>query len=182
MKENISNMLALIAQLSIEGKSFVRYLELGIRTGTTFNKVAPLVTEAYGVDINPDCYFSVSENKNLFWFNMVSRDFFEQLKEEKFDIIFIDADHTFKESYNDFKECSKIIKDDGLIFLHDTYPPDISYLEASACGWVYNTAWQIRNHWREDFEIVTLPVHCGLSVIRKSSKQLPWDPTSVEIR
>ena len=44
------------------------------------------------------------------------------------------------------------------------------YLDKGYCGDSYKTAWHIRNNYKEKCEIVTIPFHPGLSIIKKSIK------------
>lgn len=58
---------------------------------------------------------------NSRWFRVISRsqDFLPHLN-EKFDFIFIDGDHSNEGVKEDFRNCMKIISDNGTIVLHDT--------------------------------------------------------------
>lgn len=60
-------------------------------------------------------------------------DFFAQ-NTDKFDIIFIDADHTFKQIIKDFNNAKKCLKPRATIFLHDLYPPDEGHCAPNSCG------------------------------------------------
>ena len=71
-----------------------RYLEVGLQKGVNFNKIAPKVKEAYGVDsiIQP----SVTKAGGARLFGMTSQAFAAHWKEKQggfFDLMFIDGDH-----------------------------------------------------------------------------------------
>ncbi len=151
------------------------YLELGIRRGRCFNAIAPLVRgKAYAVDIN-DCYPVIKNNKNLIWFHGTSEKFLnDHKKDEKFDLVFIDANHTYNSSLKDFDLVFPLVNDNGLILLHDTYPPEEKYVSLKYCGEVYKTAEFIRFHCNDKCEIVTLPFYYGIAVVRKLDRQLLW--------
>lgn len=154
-----------------------RYLELGIRNGACFNEIAPLVNEAYAVDIDPLCFKAIKQNKNLNWFNGTTDDFFMRHDiNKKFDLIFIDADHSHKSSLKDFESSFKFINENGLILLHDTYPPDESYTAANYCSDTWKTADQLRKACKigGNFEIVTLPFYYGITIVRSINRQLLW--------
>ena len=150
------------------------YLELGIRKGPCFNEVSPLVNgPAYAVDIN-DCYKDIKHNKNLVWYEGTSTKFLKNHNsDKKFDLVFIDADHSHKASLNDFTLVLPHVNDNGLILLHDTYPPEKKFTSSKFCSDTYKTANYIRNHYPE-CEITTIPIFFGISIIRKLNRQLLW--------
>lgn len=152
-----------------------RYLELGIRAGACFNEVAHLAKEkAYAVDIN-DCFKYIKSNKNLVWFRGKTTDFLKRHnKNEKFDLVFIDADHKHKSSMKDFEMVLPLVNDNGIILLHDTYPTREELLSTKYCGDSYKTADRIRKEYSKVCEICTLPFYYGVSIVRKLDRQLLW--------
>jgi len=150
------------------------YAEFGIRNGDTFNLVAPLFEKAYAVD-HVDCLTPIQHNANLIWFHGSTTEFINNLSDEKFDLVFIDADHSYEQSMKDFAGVFPFVKDNGIIVLHDSYPPNEAHTgEGSACGDVWKTAWEIRTQWKNVCEIVTIPAEFGFSIIRKAEGQLLW--------
>jgi len=162
-----------IVKMIAEGLQSRRYLELGVKNGDTFNVVAPIVEQAYAVDISEKSYEKIKHNENSFWFHM-STDEFIKNNDRYFDLVFIDACHSHEQSLKDFLGISSFVNDNGLILLHDTYPRNTNMLQFDRCGEVYRTAWYIRQNMRENFEIVTLPFYHGISIVRKCNKQLDW--------
>ena len=153
-----------------------RYLELGVSKGVCVNAIAPLCTTVYGVDIN-NCYKFIKDNTNLIWYHGTTTDFLNSHDpKKKFDLVFIDADHTHKSSLNDFKLVLPLVNDNGLILLHDTYPSREELTTTSYCADTYKTADYIRKSYSDVCEIVTLPFYYGVSVVRKMKlgKQLLW--------
>jgi hypothetical protein len=151
------------------------YLELGVQRGQCFNSVAPLVRKtAYAVDISDQTFGFIKSNKNLKWFNGKTDDFFAQLEKITFDMVFIDADHNHTSSMKDFDNVFPLVRDNGLILLHDTYPPSKEFIEPSYCGDTYKTAECIKQNYKDKCEIVTLPFYFGVSVVRKCVKQLNY--------
>ena len=152
------------------------YLELGTFRGRTFNKVAPFANNAYAVDMNIRMKKYIAHNKNLIFFHCSTDEFFSQLKDDvKFDLIFIDACHLYENSMRDFENSFKHIKDNGIIILHDTYPPNENYISEKInrnCGDSYKTALEIKKNWLDVCEISTLPFWFGISIVRKIPKDI----------
>jgi hypothetical protein len=150
-----------------------RYLEIGIKKGSCFNQIAPLCKEAYAVDIL-NCKKLIKQNKNLFWFHGKSEDFLKQHPvDKKFDLVFIDGAHEHKASLNDFKLVFPLVNDNGIILLHDTYPPSEKFTSKSYCHDTYKTAEYIMKYYSH-YEFVTLPFSYGISIFRKLDRQLLW--------
>ena len=147
------------------------YLELGVQRGNCFNEIAPLANNAYAVDII-DSYSLIKHNSNLKWFQGKTLDFLKNCT-IKFDLIFIDADHSYEASLEDFKYSLPLIKENGLILLHDTYPPTEEYTSKSYCYDTYKTAFYIRENFK-DIECVTLPMYYGVTIVRNLNRQLLW--------
>jgi hypothetical protein len=150
------------------------YLELGVRSGDVFREVSKKCSKATGVDISP-IEFNLPNNANFFQSSTDS--FFERLDDnEKFDMIFIDADHSYEQSLKDFNNSQKHLVNDGFIIMHDTYPLSDFYIEPNLCNDVYKTALFIKNNLIENFEILTLPFHPGLTIVKKINrdKQMIW--------
>lgn len=139
-----------------------KYLELGVKNAVTFNQIVPLVKKAVAVDIKD------ARNKKMGEFHLMTTDkYFEQLDEnEKFDIIFIDADHKFVSVRKDFENSLKHLNHLGIIFLHDSDPITKEYTLNNKCGDCYKIVDYIRKNHPE-LDAVTLPVNvAGLTIVR----------------
>jgi len=153
-----------------------RYLEIGIYQNDCLNVVAPFCKEVYAVDImlrNPNF------PENVKFFQKKSDDFFQELdKSIYFDLAFIDGDHSHEQSLKDFLNIKDRIVEDGFILMHDSYPFDLGWTFPYLCGEVYKTVEYIKKYYYRDFEILTLPIHPGLSLIKKMNhkKQLAYKP------
>lgn len=152
------------------------YLELGVRRGKVFNAVAPIVSKAaYAVDIDPETYNSIKGNKRLKWHQCTTDQFFEKIDPSiNFDMVFIDADHSHESSMRDFDNVKDLVSPNGLILLHDTYPHEEKYFSPKKCNDTYKTAEYIRANYKDNYEIVTLPMYLGISIVRKADRQLMW--------
>ena len=82
----------------------------------------------------------------------------------QFDMVLIDANHSHEASLKDFD---------------DTYPYNEEYTRSYYCADAWKTARYIRKHYSSKCEIMTIPVQPGLSVVRKSTRQLAWNPESI---
>jgi len=152
-----------------------RYLELGVRDGTTFIPASKYCKKAIGVDAFNAPPFKLEPNMEFY--NTTTDDFFKNLSQDiKFDVVFIDADHSHEQSLKDFLNVKDRVIDDGFIFFHDTYPFDESFLHPYACNDCYKTALYIKQNFIDEFEILTIPINPGVTIVKKinRNKQLIW--------
>lgn len=150
------------------------YLELGVRWGENFKIISSKSIKSTAVDLDP-IQFDLPENSISYL--GTTDDFFDSLdSDERFDLIFIDADHSHEQSLKDFLNSQKFLIEDGFIILHDTYPINDSYLDPSICNDSYKTAHYIKQNLSDSFESITLPFHPGLTIVKKIAKhkQLLW--------
>ena len=145
-----------------------RYLELGVRDGSTFRVVAQHCDIAIGVDITPPPF---NLESNMEFHTMTTDEYFNNLDPEiKFDVVFIDADHSHEQSLKDFLNVKDRIIDDGFIFLHDTYPYDPIFFDKHACNDVYKTALYLKQNFIDEFEVLTLPINPGVTIVKKINR------------
>lgn len=102
-----------VINLIIDALKYERYLEIGLRTGDTFDKINCAVKQS----VDP-----VANGEHVPTFLMTSNEFFNQ-NTEKYDLIFIDGDHNYKQVKWDVQHALDIISEGGCIVLHDTNPP-----------------------------------------------------------
>jgi predicted O-methyltransferase YrrM len=109
---------------------------------------------------------------------MYTDDYFIKIKSSnlQFDMVFIDADHSFEQSYQDFLNVKDLVTPDGFVFFHDTYPFSPVYLDKTLCSDSYKTAITIRENFHNEWEIVTLPFNPGVTIAKKvyNKTGLPW--------
>lgn len=84
------------------------------------------------------------------------------------DLLYIDADHSHEQSLSDFENFAPWIVPNGLVLMHDTFPRREEDESPYASGTAWKTAQYIKQHYATQFEIMTLPYLCGLSLLRKS--------------
>lgn len=143
------------------------YLEIGIAGGLCFNQVAPLAKRAWAVDIREKSYDRIKHNKNLHWFNYESDKFFVWSKErDRFDMIFIDGSHEYKQGVKDFENSLKHLNVGGIICIHDTCPPDDNFKDQEFCGDIYKIKDYIKSKYSGEF--LTFPFYYGITIYRKT--------------
>ena len=82
------------------------------------------------------------------WIREVASDDFFRTDDRTWDCIFVDGDHMRPQATRDTINAMRVLNDDGLLFIHDTYPP--------------NT------------HPVTLPLWCGLTIVRRVHERRLW--------
>ena len=113
-------------------------------------------------------YESEHKHKIEYFFNIKTDEFFDKKILSKIDCVFIDADHSYTQSRKDFFNCYNLIDDDGIIFLHDTYPPNALMTHPSRNGDTYKLYEELSGvEWNDKIDIVNLPIYDGLTIIRK---------------
>jgi len=140
------------------------YIEYGICSARNLRVIIPIVHSSYGIDIQRQPGIP----QNFFFYNTTTDDFSEtMLPKLEYHFAFIDADHKFENSFRDFENLYRYIQPGGYIFLHDTYPCEINYLETNYCNDCYKTPIEIKKKY-PGIELLTLPLNPGLTIVRKS--------------
>ncbi len=151
------------------------YLEVGIYRCGLFNRILPFASKLTGIDLSPESgKFMVSSPKAKFVCSD-SVSYAKRLKEagETFDFIFIDADHSEQAVQGDFSHYVELLRPHGLILLHDTHPIDDLATSQARCGDGY-LAIDRFSRQTDVWEIMTIPLHPGLTLCRKRKTQLSW--------
>lgn len=97
----------------IDTNKYTKYLELGINKGETFREIK--CETKCGVDIVVNEYVTHHMDTDTFFLNNT----------EKFDIVFVDADHAYPQSEIDILHSLEILNDNGVILCHDTFPKNM---------------------------------------------------------
>lgn len=159
-----------------------KYLEIGICKGWTFRVVD--IDYKIGVDVKARNKYVTHET--------TSDDYFQNICNEKFDIIFIDGLHYSNQVYTDIINSLDVLNDGGYIVCHDMKPfeeyhqvvpaPPIKkgepYIWTGDC-W---KAWVKLRQERSDLEMFVVDTDLGCGVIRKGYQpklefpfELNWD-------
>ena len=103
------------------------YLEIGVETGLTFNQVKIFQKTA----VDPRFLFDYQRDfrTNLSFHEITSDEFFKKLakneiKNQKFDLVFIDGLHVFEQVVKDFMNVINHMNLGGVIVIDDTVPID----------------------------------------------------------
>ncbi len=159
------------------------YIELGVRKGTTFQALAPFAKSAVAVDKErgriPETIRKAGLRNSAFYRMTTDQfaEFWAQKADPAIDLLLIDADHHAEQVLRDFDNFSPFVRPEkGLIILHDTLPAKEELLAPEYCCTAWEAAREIRtNRKYSGFEILTIPGNwVGLSLVRKSGKQLYW--------
>lgn len=106
----MNNRLDLINYF-ILSRHYTKYLEIGVFKGNVLNNV--ICEEKIGIDPKPLC-------ESEYIIKTTSDKFFEHLDvDDKFDIIFIDGDHSYDQVIKDISNSLKHLSANGMILLHD---------------------------------------------------------------
>jgi predicted O-methyltransferase YrrM len=151
------------------------YLEIGVRHGTSLIPISKHARMCHAVDIN---FIKKDYADNIILYEMSSDEFFSKIQNIKFDMVFIDGDHSKEQVYKDFFNVKDKVIDDGFVFFHDTYPHNEEMLSASLSNNCWEAILRIKNEFHREWEIITLPFTPGVTIMKKMSldKQLYWKP------
>ena len=147
----LHNTLKLI---NIKIKKNLDYLELGFlpieNSGNNFLNVDDFKSKT-SVDI--EC--------SLATYHMSTDDFFKH-NQKKYDIIYIDAGHECHQVIKDYNNSVKFLKKNGIIVIHDLYPPNESMTIPGYCG----DGYKVLNYFKEnDYNYYTYIPDMGLTIV-----------------
>lgn len=155
--------VAVIQQLVVTYPN-CRYLEIGVRHATCWNRVAPLAHAAEGVDIDAGVLEHVVGDQGTIHI-LPSDDYFRDVvADRQFEVIFLDGDHNFEQVDKDFANALKQLTPDGTIVLHDTWPGSRDQTGEFACGTVYQLAERLEQDPR--FNAFTRRRFPGVTVVQ----------------
>ena len=157
------------------------FLEYGLSSCPTTSRIYPHCEKVIGVDMK--YHPNMAKIPNLEFYEMKTSDFkaiLDQMK-TKVDIAFIDACHKSEVAFKDFKDVFPHVIEDGLIFLHDTYPMSAKYTDPVFCDDCWKLPHLIQQFYGDKCEVLTIPVQPGLTMVRKTTKNLSWmNPETID--
>jgi len=129
--------------------------------------VNPMTIPGYLSDRDEITYFEDREPtpeqfKRVVCFAGASDDLFKRLLITPLALAFIDGDHTYEQAKKDFWHIWPHIVEDGVICLHDTSCPDITWTNENQCGEVYKLRLELEKDSRMD--VLTIPKGCAIGV------------------
>lgn len=108
----------------VEKLSYKTYLEIGVALGETFLN-AKIETKR-AVDPNFRFDYRSVETQNVRFYEIPSDEYFSHhVKQEKFDLVFLDGLHTFEQTFRDFCNALTATHDRSIIIIDDTIPSDV---------------------------------------------------------
>lgn len=164
---------ALVAEIA----AFLRpdvYVELGANGGATFKRVLPYVKRGFAVDIEAYEHLFEGMPPHGKFIRQDTVEFLKTLDVDFVDLVFLDSSHEFQSTLREFEEIRRVLRPNGVVLFHDSYPSREEYFSPGACGRVADAILVLKQQ-HVDFEFVTLPAQFGLTVARKHlGKQLLW--------
>ena len=145
-----------LLQLIIDKYNFQTYLEIGCDKDQSFSIIK--INSKIGVDpISGGTIRSTSDE-------------FFKTNDKKFDIIFIDGLHYYKQVLNDIKNSLMILNDNGFILVHDCLPNSLAQQAVPRYRGYWNgDVWKaiVELRTNKDLNIFTSQIDFGVAVIRK---------------
>ncbi len=156
----------------IAKNNYKTYLEIGVRKPSScFNKIK-IETK---VAVDPNFKF-LPKGEGVTAFEGTSDEFFNQNK-EKFDIIFIDGLHVFKQVDKDISNSLKALEKNGSILMHDCNPAEEWHQreleEYNGIGTWNGTTWKafVKHRSNPNLEMMTIDTDYGVGYIKEGSQE-----------
>ncbi len=151
------------------------YVELGLYRCKLFNRIIPYANNLIGVDIAPETKKYISHSPKVTFINDTTNNYASMLKKQPItiDLLFIDANHSKKSVLSDFSNFFPFVSDHGIIVLHDSFPIGPEETDPGYSGDGYKAIEQLAKK-TDTYEMMTIPVHPGLTLCRKRTSQLAW--------
>lgn len=200
------NRIQIIQDL-IDQRNFKNYLEIGVFKGECFfaingPKLKIAVDPGFGFGKRVRLLHKLKNfGSDILFYDDYSDDFFANNKEllkKGIDIALVDGLHTFEQSYRDVMNIIPYLNDNGIIIMHDCFPPHesasvraLSWAEARDknlpgwtgewCGDVWKAIVKLRNE-EVDLTAFVINTDYGLGVVqkKKADYKLNLDPQKYE--
>jgi len=153
------------------------YMELGLYRCELFNRIIPYAETLIGLDSVPEVGNYMRKSRKTKFVGMLTDEYAKEFAKNplSIDLLFIDADHSETCVKKDFDAFFPFVSDQGMILLHDGYPKNEEQIAPGYCGDGYKAIEKLTKKAAEaGFEMMTIPVHPGLTLCRKRSKHLGW--------
>ena len=120
---------------------------------------------------------SIEQFKPFITDQVTSDDFFAR-NTEKFDLVFIDGDHSYEQSLKDLNNALKVIPVGGFVILHDAMPSSLEATQISNLGkgpyngGVWATMVSAIRSNNGSLQIGTIPYDWGIGIVKKLSEDI----------
>lgn len=148
------------------------YLEVGIYRGETLRKVAKRCNRVVGIDIDAAALQSVRGISNAELFLGTAQQW-ARSNTERFDLVFIDANHHEDAVVADFTSVEAATALDGFILMHDTWPKNQEFASEKYCGSAYRAVDRLRGLY-PGWNFVTISAHPGLTMAQRVGLRPKW--------
>ena len=148
-----------LIQYIIDKYKFENYLEIGCDKDQSFSRIR--IKNKVGVD--PISGGTIRSTSN---------DFFQNNKNNNFDLIFIDGLHHYKQVLIDIKRSLEILNDNGFILVHDCLPISMAHQAVPRYRGYWNgDVWKsiVELRTKNNLDIITCQIDFGVSIIRKKT-------------
>lgn len=147
-----------VIQFLIDRFGFKSYLEVGVQYMVCWNEIK--CDHKVGVEPNklPDPRIHEKTSDQYF-----------AVSQEKFDIIFIDGDHTYPQVIKDIRNALDRLNEGGILVCHDSFPMDKEHTNPYLNGTVYEAICEIRSE--EGYDFCTFEEDHGVCAIRKGNME-----------
>lgn len=151
------------------------YVELGLYQCVVFNRIIQYAQKLIGVDVAPEAARYMQKSPKTCFVNTTTDVFAKDLRADpiQIDMLFIDADHSKDSVLRDFQNFFPFVIPHGIILLHDGHPKDEASMSPGYCGDGWKAIAELSQHTKE-YEMMTIPIHPGLTICRKRKHQLQW--------
>lgn len=143
-------------------------VEYGLASCTTTQVLSPHCKRYIGVDINH--HPNMDMIPNLEFHQMSTKKFKTEVLdyiEQPVEMAFIDADHHSEVAFQDFEDLFEKLIDNGIIFIHDTYPCNEQSTSFTFCGDSWKVPGMIKRKYGDVCDVFTIPIQPGLTMVRK---------------
>jgi len=168
-----------IMQSIIDSQGYKDYLEIGVKDGMTFFSLN--VEHRFGVEPNIGFYLKTNyaafnagydmccnERPVCRIYNLTSDEFFAIESADTWDMIYVDGLHTSEQAFKDIENSLLRLRDNGMIFVHDTNPINAQIANANA---------PIVADWSGDVWKAIVKVRCTMPFIEVSTCDIPFGLT-----
>ena len=151
------------------------YVELGLYRCALFNRMVPYCGRLIGVDTDSEAWKWMRKSTKVEFVNSSTDAFALSMQEMAvpIDMILIDANHAKDAVLKDFWNFFPFVSQHGIILLHDTHPGSVEMAQPGLCCDAYRAIEELSRRGG-DFELMTIPVHPGLTLCRKRTTQVSW--------